>query len=96
MNVEKETFTKGDCIRITTSGKLLPASRIHFLARLLLTFHAEPRATPSSFQIVSALIMGDHPRYCVRSGETAGFTALERGTETYGNHDQLPGAGPGS
>ena len=32
MNVEKETFAKGDRIKITMSGKLLPASRIPFLA----------------------------------------------------------------
>jgi cyanate lyase len=32
MNLEKETFTKGDRIKITMSAKRLPASRIPFLA----------------------------------------------------------------
>ncbi len=96
MNVEKEAFAQGDGIKITMSGKLPLSGLIRSLAWQLPSFHAEPAGVSSLFQVLSALIMGDHPRCCVRSGEPAGFTALERRTDTHGNHDQLPGAGPGS
>ena len=96
MNVEKEAFANGDGVMITMSGKLPLSGRVHALVWQLPTFHAEPAGAPSLFQVLSAPILGDHPRCCARSGESAGFTALEWRADTRGHYDQLPCAGPGS
>src|SRR5208282_1267433 len=65
---------------------------VNTFAWSLPTFHGEPASDSSLFQVLSAPMMGDHPRCCVRSGEPAGFTGPERSTDAHDNHGRLPRA----